>query len=135
MRALARLPGTRLVARSRWHETEPVGGPPGQGPYLNGVVLLDTELEPRALLAELQQLEQRAGRVRTEKDGPRSLDLDLLLFGERQIDSPELRVPHPRLEERRFVLAPLSEVWPERRLASGRSVVQRLAELSMPAHG
>lgn len=96
---------------SLW-ETAPVGPVP-QGEYLNAVVLLDTVRGPRPLLEACLGIEVAAGRVRRERWGPRSLDLDLLLYGDAAIDVPGLRVPHPRLGERRFVLAPLAEVWPE----------------------
>ena len=92
--------------------TSPVGGPP-QGPYLNAVVRLVTDLSARRLLALAHDLEQEAGRVRTVRNGPRTLDVDLLLYGDEQIDEPDLVVPHPRLHERAFVLAPLEELAPE----------------------
>lgn len=96
---------------SLW-STAPVGGPP-QGPFLNAVAVIDTVIGPRPLLETCFDLERSAGRVRGEKWGPRLLDLDLLLYGDAVIDAPGLRVPHPRMTERRFVLAPLAEVWPE----------------------
>lgn len=96
---------------SLW-ETAPVGGPP-QGAYLNAVVVLDTVMGPRPLLDGCLQLEMRAGRARREKWGPRLLDLDLVLYGDAEIDAPGLRIPHPRMTGRRFVLAPLAEVWPD----------------------
>lgn len=130
LRELDRPPDVRVVRCSSFHETEPVGGPAGQGPYLNAVVELATALEPRALLHRLLEIELRAGRVRRERNGPRTLDLDLLIFGDQRIDTPELCVPHPRLEERSFVLAPLAEFAPELLLArSGSSVRERLAAL------
>ncbi len=94
------------------YETAPVGGPPGQGKYLNCVVRLETELSPRELLALAQELEREAGRVRTVKDGPRTLDVDLLLFDDLVIAEADLSVPHPRLYERAFVLAPLEDLDP-----------------------
>jgi len=102
--------GVRAV--SSIYETEPVGGPP-QGPYLNAVVELVTEEPPRALLARCQALEADAGRVRTVRFGPRTLDADLLLVGDEVVCEPDLVVPHPRLFERRFVLAPLRDLAPE----------------------
>lgn len=110
-RAVSGLPD--VVAVSPLYETEPVGGPAGQGPYLNLVVELDTELSPRRLLERGQALEQAAGRVRTERWGPRPLDVDVLLVGSDSVDEPDLVVPHPRLWERRFVLAPLADLAPE----------------------
>lgn len=112
--ALARLaaePGVRVVAGSRTRETEPVGGPP-QGRYLNGVVLVETTLAPRALLDALLRIEAAGGRVRAERDGPRTIDLDLLLHGDAVVDEPRLTLPHPRMHARRFVLEPLAEVLP-----------------------
>jgi 2-amino-4-hydroxy-6-hydroxymethyldihydropteridine diphosphokinase len=99
------------------YETEPVGGPAGQAPYLNLVARLVTELPPRRMLAEAMRIEQQAERVRTVRFGPRTLDVDLLLLGEAAIgdlviDEPDLVVPHPRLAERAFVLAPLEALDP-----------------------
>ena len=102
-----------LIARSSIRQTEPVGGPP-QGRYLNAVVELEVRLTPRELLDLLLSIEAELGRVRTVVDGPRTLDLDLLLFGDRVLDEPGLRVPHPRIAERAFVLEPLAEIAAER---------------------
>jgi 2-amino-4-hydroxy-6-hydroxymethyldihydropteridine diphosphokinase len=104
--------GVEVVAVSTLRETEPVGV--GEQPlYLNGVAVLDTTLGARELLDRLLAVEQRFGRVRVPGEhGPRTLDLDLLLYGDEVIDEPELRVPHPRLHERRFVLEPLLELAP-----------------------
>lgn len=99
-----------VVDVSPVYETEPVGGPPGQSPYLNVVVALDTELTPRQLLELGRRLEEAAGRVRTVKDGPRTLDVDVLLVGDLRVDEPDLVVPHPRMWQRRFVLAPLADL-------------------------
>ena len=106
---LARLPETTVLARSRTLETAPVGGPP-QGPFLNGAVRLATALPPAALLASLLAIERAHGRVRRERWGPRTLDLDLLWIRDRVVDEPGLCVPHPRLGERIFALAPLVEL-------------------------
>ena len=95
------------------YETAPVGGPE-QGPYLNCVVEIDTDLDPRRLLAACQAAERRAERVRAVRWGPRTLDADILLYGDVEVDDPELVIPHPRMAERRFVLAPLSDLAPER---------------------
>ncbi|MFB3893642.1 MAG: 2-amino-4-hydroxy-6-hydroxymethyldihydropteridine diphosphokinase [Phycisphaerae bacterium] len=97
---------------SHWFETQPAGGPPGQGKYLNGVAEVVTALEPPALLAELQQIENALGRdrPREERWGPRTCDLDILLMGDLVLDTPELTIPHPRMHERRFVLEPLAEI-------------------------
>ncbi len=130
LRALDRAEDLVVLRRSTWHETEAVGGPEGQGPYLNGVCLVETTLDAGTLLACLQQIEDDAGRERSVPDGPRTLDLDLLLFGDQRSDDPELTLPHPRMEDRAFVLAPLAELLPETVLAgSGLTVAQRLAEL------
>jgi 2-amino-4-hydroxy-6-hydroxymethyldihydropteridine diphosphokinase len=102
-----------VAAVSDVFETEPVGGPGGQGTYLNLVVELATEDAPRRLLERCQELEQAAGRERTVRWGPRTLDADVLWVEGRQVDEPDLSVPHPRLWERRFVLAPLAELAPD----------------------
>ncbi len=99
---------------SSLHETEPVGGPDGQGPYLNAVAELDTTLSPEALLACLHEIEQRHGRVRGEPCAPRTLDLDLLLYRDLTINRPELTVPHPRMWNRDFVMKPLREICGDR---------------------
>lgn len=103
----------RVVAVSHVYETEPVGGPAGQGSYLNAVVELDTERSPRQLLELARSLEEAAGRVREERWGPRTLDVDVLLVGSLEVDEEDLVVPHPRMWQRRFVLAPLSDLAPE----------------------
>jgi 2-amino-4-hydroxy-6-hydroxymethyldihydropteridine diphosphokinase len=110
--ALAAEHGVELVAVSTLRDTEPFGVDE-QPRFLNGVVALDTSLPPRELLDLLLALEQRFGRVRVPGEhGPRTLDLDLLLYGGEEIDEPGLTVPHPRLHERRFVLEPLGELAP-----------------------
>jgi 2-amino-4-hydroxy-6-hydroxymethyldihydropteridine diphosphokinase len=111
--ALAEARGVVLRSVSRYHETAPVGGPEGQGDYLNAAAVVETTLEPLELLHVLQEIEHRAGRVRAVRWGPRTLDLDLLLFGDEVIATTELQVPHPRMAERLFVLAPLAEIAPE----------------------
>jgi 2-amino-4-hydroxy-6-hydroxymethyldihydropteridine diphosphokinase len=110
-RAVAGLPD--VVAVSRLYETEPVGGPAGQGPYLNVVVELDTELGPRQLLEVARGLEAAAGRRRTVRWGPRPLDVDVLLVGDEVVADVDLVVPHPRMWERRFVVEPLAELAPD----------------------
>jgi 2-amino-4-hydroxy-6-hydroxymethyldihydropteridine diphosphokinase len=102
-----------VVAVSPVYETDPVGGPPGQPPYLNVVVELSTDLGPRELLEAARRLEVEAGRVRAERFGPRTLDVDVLLVGNLEVDEPDLVVPHPRMWERRFVVVPLSDLAPE----------------------
>jgi 2-amino-4-hydroxy-6-hydroxymethyldihydropteridine diphosphokinase len=100
------------VAVSPVYETDPVGGP-AQGAFLNAVVELDTELSPHGLLELCQSLERGARRERLERWGPRTLDVDVLLVGDLRIDDDDLVVPHPRMWERRFVLAPLRDLAPE----------------------
>jgi 2-amino-4-hydroxy-6-hydroxymethyldihydropteridine diphosphokinase len=110
--ALATLPAGRCMARSPLYRTAPVGGPPGQPDYLNAVVALDTALDPDALLTALQEIESAQGRIRNVRWGPRTLDLDLLLYGALIRDDPRLTLPHPRLHERAFVLYPLYDIAP-----------------------
>ena len=113
--ALERLavePSVRLVARSQLRETEPEGVI-DQPRFLNGAAAVETELSPRQLLARLQLIECELGRGRAPRNGPRVIDLDLLLYGSRVIDEPELQVPHPRLHLRRFALEPLAEIEPD----------------------
>jgi 2-amino-4-hydroxy-6-hydroxymethyldihydropteridine diphosphokinase len=107
---LAAHPRIRLIARSSWRETAPVGGPPGQADFLNGAVTLETSLAPHDLLGCLQQIEDQLGRRRTERWGPRPIDLDLLLYDELVLTAPELVLPHPRMAWRRFVLEPADEI-------------------------
>lgn len=108
--AIAAIPD--VVAVSPTYETDPVGGP-DQGPYLNAVVELATDRSPRELLELCRALETAAGRVRTERWGPRTLDVDVLLVGDLVVDEPDLQVPHPRLWERSFVLIPLADLAPD----------------------
>ena len=121
---IAALPDTRLVARSRLYRTAPVGYV-DQPDFVNACALVDTRLAPRALLDELLALEKRHGRVREIPNGPRTLDLDIVLYGDRVIDEPGLKVPHPRAHERAFVLTPLVDVWPEAQIP-GRGAAREL---------
>lgn len=107
--AIARLPGTRLVDASTVEETEPLG-PVSQGRYLNQVVLLETSLTPRELLDSLLAIERAEGRVRGERWGPRTLDCDIILFGERVVREPDLTIPHPELPNRPFWQRELEQV-------------------------
>jgi 2-amino-4-hydroxy-6-hydroxymethyldihydropteridine diphosphokinase len=122
-----------LVAVSPVYETEPVGGPE-QGPYLNVVAELSTADTPRALLERCRELEEDAQRVRTVRFGPRTLDADVLLVGDERVEERDLEVPHPRMGERRFVLAPLADLAPElvtaEQLASAVGAVRRVGTLS-----
>jgi len=128
--ALDATPGVTVERCSRRHETRPAGGPAGQGAFLNAVVQLATTLDPHSLLRRLLEIEDQAGRVRTVRWGARPLDLDLLLFGTRVIESADLTVPHPRLPFRRFVLAPLAEIAPDARVEIvGMSAAELLANL------
>ncbi len=96
---------------SSFIETEPVGGPP-QGKFLNGVIKIKTSLSPMELLKFLQDIEKRLGRERKIKWGPRTIDLDILLYDDKVIDSPDLKIPHPQMFKREFVLKPLFEIEP-----------------------
>ena len=109
------------AAVSSVYETAPVGGP-RQDPFLNAVVLIDTARTPAGLLRELLLIERSRGRVRLERWGPRTLDLDLVLFADREIDEPGLTVPHPQMGHRRFVLEPLLEIWPDAAMPDGSPV-------------
>lgn len=128
---LSLLPHSQLTGVSLLYEAEPVkdNTDPGDGWFLNGVVQLETELTPRNLLSVLREIERSLGRDEDNRAGPRTIDLDILFYGDQVLDEPGLSVPHPRLHERRFVLVPLSEldpllVHPVRQ----RSVNQMLAE-------
>jgi 2-amino-4-hydroxy-6-hydroxymethyldihydropteridine diphosphokinase len=112
--ALAADAAVRVVARSPLYETAPVGGPP-QGDYLNGALLVETALSAREVLERLLAVEQSLGRVRRERNGPRTVDLDLLWIEGEPVDEPGLEVPHPRLAERPFALRPLLDVAPDAR--------------------
>ena len=116
---LQRLPQSRLLGRSSLYRSAPLG-PQDQPPFINAVALLDTLLTPDALLDALQEIEQRAGRVRkAERWGPRILDLDLLLYANRIIDTPRLQVPHYHMHARSFVLYPLAELAPDLTMPDG----------------
>lgn len=110
-----------LAGISSVYETAPIGGPE-QGPFLNAVVLIDTARTPTGLLRELLLIERARGRVRHERWGPRTLDLDLILFGRREIDEPGLTVPHAQMRHRRFVLEPLLEIWPDAVMSDGLAI-------------
>lgn len=113
--ALANLPDSRVIRCSSLYRTAPVGIV-DQPEFVNAVALLETTLMPQALLEELLDIERRFGRLRAEKNGPRTLDLDLLLYDDQFLDLPELTLPHPRLHLRAFVLQPLAELAPDLRL-------------------
>jgi len=127
---LGERPGVEVVAVSTLRDTDPVGYE-DQPRFLNGAVALEVDLPPRALLEELLAVERELGRDRPQETrwGPRTIDLDLLLYGEEAVDEPGLTVPHPRLAERQFVLEPLYELAPELTLPDGRTV----RDLAAPA--
>ena len=123
----------RVLQVSSYHDTAPVGGPPNQARFLNAVAELDTTLGPRALLAELQVIEDRYGRERRVRFGPRTLDLDLLLFRNEIIDEPGLIVPHPRMWQREFVMQPLAEICDVDRLITMRARLTMMRVRVTPA--
>ena len=127
---LRQTPGIAVVRNSSLIETAPVGGPPNQQTYFNAAALLETDFPPRELLAKLLAVEQKLGRVRRELNGPRTIDLDVLLYEQTILESPELTLPHPRLHQRRFALAPAAEIAPDwRHPTSGQSLAALLAAL------
>lgn len=101
--------GIEVKKLSRIYETEPVGGPK-QGQYLNAVIEIETTLTARGLLLTLQGIENQLGRTRLVRYGPRTIDLDILTYGDKKIDEPDLKIPHPRMDERGFVLEPLKDL-------------------------
>jgi len=120
--------GIRVVASSRVWATAPVGGPPGQDEFLNAVVSIDPgERAPREVLAIANEVEASLGRVRTQRWGPRTVDIDLLLWDDEALSSPDLTIPHPRLTQRAFVVLPLLDLDPDPRLPEGTPI------LSLPA--
>ena len=124
--AVAALPQTDLIAQSSFYSSDPLG-PADQPRYVNAVAALDTELSPLALLDALQTIELEQGRTRkAERWGPRTLDLDILLFGERLLDEPRLTVPHYHMHARAFVLYPLAEIAPDLKLPDGRALTELL---------
>jgi 2-amino-4-hydroxy-6-hydroxymethyldihydropteridine diphosphokinase len=135
-RALAQLAaggGVIVSCVSDFYETEPVGGPAGQGDYINAVARLDCTLEPMELLRTMLEIERNLGRTREVRWGPRTIDLDLLLFDDRIIDQPGLQVPHPLMHTRYFVMKPLAQIAPHViHPVLGRSMADILADLSNP---
>lgn len=131
--ALAALQGTRVVRVSSFVETNPVDSPAGSGLFLNAVARLETSLAPRELLRELLRIEAEQGRNRhgQQRNAPRTLDLDILLYADAVIDTDELKVPHPRMTERRFVLWPLLQIEPKARdPRTGEPLANALARLA-----
>lgn len=122
---LERLDQCRNLTHSSLYRSDPVG-PPGQPDYINAVASLETSLQPLELLDAMQAIEQQHQRVRIQHWGPRTLDLDLLLFGEQLINNDRLTVPHPYLQERNFVLLPLAEIAPKLSIPAGNSLLEYL---------
>jgi 2-amino-4-hydroxy-6-hydroxymethyldihydropteridine diphosphokinase len=127
--ALGRLPRTRVTARSSLYRTAPVGRE-DQPDFVNAVACVETELSARELLAALLAIETEHGRVRSTPNAPRTLDLDLLLFGDAVISVPGLEVPHPRMHERAFVLKPLAEIAPAAQVPGHGAVAELLARVA-----
>ncbi|MGH8621413.1 MAG: 2-amino-4-hydroxy-6-hydroxymethyldihydropteridine diphosphokinase [Burkholderiales bacterium] len=121
LQRLAALPGTRLVRRSSLYRNPP-SGYPDQPDFVNAVARIETRLEARALLEQLLAIERAHGRVRDRPGGPRTLDLDLLLYGERTVSEPALTIPHPRMLDRAFVMIPLAEIAPDAVVPGGGCV-------------
>ena len=127
------MPGVDLVAVSRYLETRPVGGPPDQGPFLNGACLVETDLAPRDLLGALFAVENTLERRREDRWGERTIDLDLLLYDDLVVDSLDLTLPHPRMATRRFVLEPSAEIAAELHYPPGNCTVRELLDnISVP---
>ncbi len=124
---LDRIDGIKVVKRSQWYLTAPIGPP--QPDYLNGCAVLETTLEPASLMQVLLQIETHFGRVRRERWGARRLDLDLLLFNHVILESPELTIPHPRMNDRAFVLVPLAEIAPDWIEPTTGMAIAQLAQL------
>ena len=110
VRKITALRKTKLLKISKLIKSEPVGGPPGQAMFLNGALKIQTELSPLTLLKELKNIEHCLGRVKTVRNGPRAIDLDILLYADKIINTKKLIIPHPRMFLRQFVLKPLLEV-------------------------
>jgi 2-amino-4-hydroxy-6-hydroxymethyldihydropteridine diphosphokinase len=127
--AMGGLPHTRVAARSSFYRSAPVGYA-AQPDFVNAVAALDTALAPGVLLEGLQGIERRHGRERSFRDAPRTLDLDLLLYGDEQIARPGLTVPHPRMHKRAFVLRPLAEIAPDARVPGRGRAVELLEKCS-----
>lgn len=124
---LAGLPGTTLIAQSPFYASSPVG-PQDQPDFVNGAVWLNTELDPFALLSQLQAIEQAHGRERLEHWGPRTLDLDILVFGDQVLNHPKLTVPHCELQNRDFALQPLLDLNPDLTLPDGTAIATLRAQ-------
>ncbi|GLS83146.1 2-amino-4-hydroxy-6-hydroxymethyldihydropteridine diphosphokinase [Paraferrimonas haliotis] len=132
LQALAKIPRSQLVTCSQMYHSKPMGSV-AQPDYVNAVAELSTDLEPLELLDAMQAIENQQGRVREQRWGPRTLDLDLLLYGQQVIELPRLTVPHYGLQQRRFVLQPLVEIAPQLRLPDGSLVEDWLQSNNDPA--
>jgi 2-amino-4-hydroxy-6-hydroxymethyldihydropteridine diphosphokinase len=127
--SIRQLPETSVVAVSRWYQSKAVG--PGQQPdYVNGVIGISTSLTPSDLLLALHTIEDEHDRLRTVRWGPRTLDLDILLYGDAVIDEPHLTIPHPRMLTRNFVLHPLCDIDPELIFPDGNPLQNHIKECS-----
>lgn len=128
LKTLNQTPDITVIAHSSWYKTVPIG--PAQPDYLNGCAILAVQLTSQELLKTLLSIEDQFGRIRQERWGPRTLDLDLLLFGDLILDTPELQIPHPRITERAFVLVPLAEIAPDWiEPVSGQAITQLLEKV------
>jgi len=125
-------PEISVVRLSPLYETDPVGGPP-QGPFLNAVAALDTGLAPEKLLQALLSIENKLGRLRRERWGPRTLDLDLLLYDRLVLKTPDLIIPHPRMLQRNFVLVPLERLAPDLVIPGTGKTVRQILQGRLPA--
>lgn len=125
VRRLQETAGITVVARSSDYRTPP-WGPVPQDDYVNICLVVDTTLAPHDLLQRCLEIEKALGRVRDVRWGPRTLDIDLLIYGLRRLDEPDLEIPHPRMGDRAFVLIPLAEIWPDAPLGDGRTAAEAL---------
>ena len=129
LQTLSETIGITLTSHSSWYKTKPVGGPP-QPDYVNGCALVKVNLDPHKLLETILGIEQKFGRVRKEHWGARTLDLDLILYDDLILDTPDLQIPHPRMRERAFVLIPLAEIAPNWiEPVSGKKIIQLRDEI------
>lgn len=133
IQALQAAPGIKLVSLSKVYETDPVGYVE-QDAFLNMVIAIETQLSPADLLDTVLSIEQQLGRVRTIRWGPRVIDIDIILYGQEQVDLPQLQIPHPALMERAFVLVPLRDVWQDGKLL-GEKKIEEYIRLAGDAKG
>ena len=129
LKAIAKLQSTQLVACAPWYQSIAIG-PGSQPPYINTVVEIDTALKPRVLLTALQGIERQQGRKRIVRWGPRTLDIDILLYANQTLNTRQLEIPHPRLATRNFVLYPLADIAPDIMLPDGTALARLLANSS-----